>query len=96
MNGEEANRGKHRRGLGLRGLSLAYPLGLGRHHSFVHPDAGLAPGLLKPLGHPPVTGIKYFAAVTIEEYRKDEEWLSQASDCVVRYWRTMNKKRKGL
>ena len=54
----------------------------------------VAGGLLKPLGHPPVTGVKYFAAVRIEEYRKDEKWLAQASDCIVRYWQTRNKNRK--
>src|SRR5579859_4011739 len=53
----------------------------------------IASGLLKPLGHPPITGVKYFAAVTIEEHRKDEKWLAQASDCIVQYWQTRNKKR---
>jgi hypothetical protein len=50
--------------------------------------------LLKPLGHPPVTGVKYFAAVTIEAHRKDEKWLAQASDCIVQYCKQETKKGK--
>jgi hypothetical protein len=55
----------------------------------------VAGGLLKPLGHPPTTGVKYFASVVIEECRRDAKWLAQASDYVVRYWRAVNQKRKG-
>ncbi|SRR5581483_5780669 len=53
-----------------------------------------ARGLIKPLGHPPLTGVKYFAAVALEELRKDEKWLAKASDCIVEYWRNVNEKRK--
>jgi hypothetical protein len=51
-------------------------------------------GLLRPLGNPPVTGVKYFATVAIEECQRDPKWLAQASDRIVRYWQTMNEKRK--
>jgi hypothetical protein len=55
----------------------------------------VAGGLLKPLGRPPTTGVKYFASVAIEECRRDAKWLAQASDYMVRYWRVVNQKRKG-
>lgn len=51
-------------------------------------------GLIKPLGHPPVTGVKYFSALALEELRKDERWLAKASDCVVQYWQDVNQNRK--
>jgi hypothetical protein len=50
----------------------------------------LAAKLLKPLGHPAVNGQKYFAAVELERLRNDPEWLSKASDAVVRHWRKRN------
>jgi len=53
-----------------------------------------AHGLIKPLGHPPLTGVKFFAMVVLEELRKDEKWLAKASDCIVEYWRGVNQKRK--
>jgi hypothetical protein len=54
----------------------------------------VAGGLLKPLGNPPVTGVKYFSAVKIKELHDDVKWLSRASDCIVEYWRNVNKKKK--
>jgi len=53
-----------------------------------------AHGLLKPLGHPPTTGVKYYSAALLEELRKDEKWLAKASDCIVQYWRGVNQNRK--
>ena len=53
-----------------------------------------AAGLLKPLGHPPITGVKYYAVKAIEELRRDEKWLARASDYIVAYWQNMNAKRK--
>lgn len=53
-----------------------------------------AAGLLKPLGHPPLTGVKYYAVKVIEELRRDEKWLARASDYIVTYWQNMNAKRK--
>ena len=47
-------------------------------------------GLLKPLGHPPPTAIKYFAAATLTELRNDAQWLARASDAIVRHWQTKN------
>jgi hypothetical protein len=47
-------------------------------------------GLLKPLGHPPHNGQKFFLAATLEELRRDEKWFGKASDAVVEYWRQKN------
>ena len=53
-----------------------------------------ANGLLKPLGHPPITGVKYFSVVALEELRRDQKWLARASDCIVEYWQDLNQKRQ--
>lgn len=50
----------------------------------------MARGLLKPLGHPPTNGQKYFAAAALEDLRRDEKWLGKASDAIVEYWRLKN------
>ncbi len=47
-------------------------------------------GLLKPLGHPPSCGSKYFAAVELQTLRSDSRWLARASDAIVNYWRKKN------
>jgi hypothetical protein len=52
----------------------------------------MANGLIKPLGHPPLTGVKFFSVVGLEELRRDERWLAKASDCIVEYWRNRNEK----
>src|ERR1700677_3967212 len=54
----------------------------------------IAGGLLKPLGRPPVNGVKYFATVVVEEHRRDARWLAQASDYLVRHWRTKNQNKR--
>lgn len=53
----------------------------------------IAAGLLKPLGHPPTNGSKFFAASQLEELRRDSKWLARASDAVVHYWKTKNRRR---
>ncbi len=50
----------------------------------------VAAKLLKPLGHPPTNGQKYFAACEMERLRNDADWLARASDTLVRYWRKRN------
>jgi hypothetical protein len=47
-------------------------------------------GLLKPLGHPPRNGAKYFATVTLLKVREDTNWLVRASDAITRHWQTKN------
>ncbi len=54
----------------------------------------VANGLLKPLGHPPATGVKYYSISALEELRRDEKWLAKASDCIVQYWQDVNRRRK--
>ena len=51
-------------------------------------------GLLKPLGHPPASGTKFFATATLQKLRDDINWLSRASDAIVRHWQAKNA-RKG-
>ena len=55
----------------------------------------ISAGLLKPLGHPPRNGTKFFATETLEQIRRDEKWLARASDAICAYWRERNA-RKGL
>lgn len=47
-------------------------------------------GLLKPLGHPPPTGSKFFATTELLILRNDPRWLAKASDAVVNYWKKKN------
>jgi hypothetical protein len=53
----------------------------------------IAKGLLKPLGHPPHNGQKFFLAKTLEELRRDEKWFGKASDAIVEYWRYKNSRK---
>lgn len=47
-------------------------------------------GLLKPLGHPTTSAIKYFATAILSELQGDTQWLARASDAIVRHWHTKN------
>jgi hypothetical protein len=47
-------------------------------------------GLLRPLGHPPASGTKFFATATLQKLGDDINWLSRASDAIVRHWQTKN------
>jgi hypothetical protein len=51
-------------------------------------------GLLKPLGHPPASGTKFFATATLLKLRDDLKWLARASDAIVRHWQTRNARKK--
>jgi hypothetical protein len=53
----------------------------------------MAEGLLKPLGHPPANGTKYFATADLEELRRDTKWLARASDAIHRHWKLKNGKK---
>jgi hypothetical protein len=50
-------------------------------------------GLLKPLGHPPQSGSKYFASADLQVLRDDTRWLAKASDAIVSYWKKKNFRR---
>lgn len=54
----------------------------------------VAHGLIKPLGHPTVAGVKFFSVTALEELRRDEKWLAKACDCIAEYWRKANQKQK--
>lgn len=54
----------------------------------------VAAGLLKPLGHPPPNGAKYFATATLVQLRGDLKWLARASDALVEHWRAKNNRRQ--
>jgi hypothetical protein len=41
--------------------------------------------LLKPLGHPPPNGTKYYARAYILRLAEDEAWLARASDALVKF-----------
>ena len=47
-------------------------------------------GLLKPLGHPAASTVKYFASVEIEVLRNDPKWLAKASDALRHKWKLKN------
>ena len=49
--------------------------------------------LLKPLGHPPASGSKYFALAELQILRNDTRWLTKASDATVNHWRKKNASR---
>ena len=51
-------------------------------------------GLLQPLGHPARNSTKFFATEMLEQFRRDEKWLSRASDAISSYWRERNGRRK--
>jgi hypothetical protein len=53
-----------------------------------------AHGLIKPLGHPTIAGVKFFSVTTLEELRRNEKWLARACDCIAEYWRKANQKQK--
>jgi hypothetical protein len=44
-------------------------------------------GLIKPLGRPAQSAVKYFAAVELEELKVDRKWLSRATEVVYGHWR---------
>ena len=50
----------------------------------------ISAGLLKPLGHPPQSGSKYFATADLRVLRDDIRWLARASDSIVNHWKRKN------
>jgi hypothetical protein len=47
-------------------------------------------GLLKPLGHPPLNAVKYFAPTDVLELAGDSERMGQICDTLYEYWRGKN------
>jgi hypothetical protein len=56
----------------------------------------VAAKLLKPLGNPPVNGIKYFATADLLEQIKDSHWLVRMSAAIYQHWQSKNACRKAL
>jgi hypothetical protein len=48
--------------------------------------------LLKPLGNPPVNGIKYFSASDVLELSNDRGWLTKATNAITQHWQKKNGK----
>jgi len=74
----------------LSAEETAWCLGFSQHEIPVL----VSKGLLKPLGHPVPNTVKYFAATTVEEMRRDVKWLSRATDAVMEYWRMKNAQKR--
>lgn len=53
----------------------------------------VANGLLKPLGHPVQSTVRFFALVDLDERRNDVKWLARATDAMMNHWRSKNAKR---
>lgn len=54
----------------------------------------VAEKLLKPLGNPPASGVKYFAAVEVMELASDPVWLGKATNAIYRHWKKQNSRKK--
>jgi len=50
--------------------------------------------LLKPPGHPPLSGSKSFAMVQLQILRNDTRWLARAFDAIENHWRKNNSSRR--
>ena len=55
----------------------------------------VASGLLKPLGDPVQSSVKYFARVVLEELSANVEWLHQATAAIQGHWTMKNARRSG-
>jgi hypothetical protein len=54
----------------------------------------VAAKLLKPLGNPPVNGIKFFATADLLEQVKDRNWLVRVSATIYQHWHKKNAAKK--
>jgi hypothetical protein len=54
----------------------------------------VAARLLKPLGNPPPNGVKFFAALDVEEFSRDKAWLIKMTQAVNQHWRNQNLRKK--
>jgi hypothetical protein len=54
----------------------------------------VAARLIKPLGNPPVNGIKFFATADILEQVKDRTWLVRMSATIYRHWQKKNARQR--
>ena len=54
----------------------------------------IADGMLKPLGHPARNSTKFFATATLDQLRRDEKWLTRATDAIAEHWRQQNARKR--
>lgn len=54
----------------------------------------VAARLLKPLGNPAPTGIKFFCTAEVLEQAKDKSWLNKVSNAVYVHWYRHNARKK--
>ena len=54
----------------------------------------IAAKLLKPLGNPPPSGVKYFATIEIMRLFSDPVWLAKATNAIYRHWKDQNLNKK--
>jgi hypothetical protein len=50
--------------------------------------------LLKPLGNPPVNGIKMVSADELLESAKDRSWLARVTNTIHQHWQRKNARRR--
>src|ERR1017187_829529 len=50
----------------------------------------VAAKLIKPLGHPPQNGTKFFATADVLESMKDRQWLVRLSSTIYQHWQRKN------
>jgi hypothetical protein len=55
----------------------------------------VAHGLLKPLGEPVQSSVKYFATVVIKDLCENVEWLHEATKVLQGHWTMKNARRSG-
>ena len=56
----------------------------------------VAAKLIKPLGHPPQNGTKFFATADLLEASKDRHWLVRMSTAIYQHWQQKNARHKEL
>jgi hypothetical protein len=55
----------------------------------------VATRLLKPLGNPPLNGVKFFSTADVLELSRDRAWLVKMTNAVCQHWQRQNVRRKG-
>lgn len=55
----------------------------------------VANGLLKPLGDPVQSSVKYFATAVLQELAQNVDWLHQATAAIQGHWVMKNARRSG-
>ena len=51
--------------------------------------------LLKPLGNPPLSGVRFFSTADMLEVSRGRAWLVKMTSAVSQHWQRQNVRRKG-